>query len=357
MSAPRCGLDRVLGAFAERGDWIPTAVGHAIASQLLDDVVDGGGSCVLADVELDENGQAFLRRAVGPAAMVDLVRILVAGDQDRFAPCTAWPALSALEGARGDSAEVAVAQVRDSLRTHLPPPAPEDELARLVCTVVDSSSGEPDWEALPTRIGPATSIGEAEALPAMPRPTSVAGRPASVARPTSVAGRPASVARPTSVAPSADADPLSAPVPAPPLDIQALTGVPEPAALSDPPAAPPLAEPSERPSEPYAVPPASHEEAERRAMANAGPVLDSIAAEGRARESDPTASGERRVVRHQLPRSDKPVTLTRAPAARRSARASLEGDDVIFAGDDRGYLMWFLVLAALAGAMYLLFYQ
>ena len=71
--------------------------------------------------------------------------------------------------------------------------------------------------------------------------------------------------------------------------------------------------------------------------------------------SDP--SGARPVVRHEVTRAERPVSLPAAPAARRSARPAGEGrDSLIGPADAKISLVWLVVVAVIAGAIYYTFF-
>lgn len=290
------GLDRLVDGYARRGAWIPLAVAHALAEDLAAEVHGGEADLSLQDVEL-RAGRARLRAGPAPSssAVAGVIRRLLGGEGDRELPPSARPLLPVLAAVPPRNRAEAEARIRAALRAHLPPPALPDEIARACAAAAGAPVEEEEaWRAAPTEIGP-----RAEAPPA--------------------------------------------------LDIEALTGVSAPD--TDPPAAPPSeagddwAERARR--------------AERSMTRAAGGILEGIAREGSARPPPDasSSSGERPVVRHQLPRNDPPK-LTRAPAARRSARpGGREGDDAILSGDDRSWVIWALVLAGLTGALYVLFFR
>lgn len=97
------------------------------------------------------------------------------------------------------------------------------------------------------------------------------------------------------------------------------------------------------------------------AYAAAGTEIDRLGREGGIRLDDAgssdgwpavDASGERPVVRRELPRPERPVSVHRAPAARRSARPrSEQGDSILIPADGAGLRSWVIVLLGIGVAV------
>lgn len=353
---PSVRLHDIRASLAERGHPLPVAVTHAVVVALLDAAPGEDAPSVQTELVIDDRGQVHS----GPRAGGDIAKLaveLLGGDGETW-PASAQPLRPVLEAAAAGNGDVDLYRLRLALRRHLVPPAAPDELRR--------------WAEL-ARLR--ENSGSDEAGP----PPSVDGAPTTV---EAVAASPSQALQPESepvVPPLAGSGPLE-----PRTEPEVPSGIPTMPPPSEP--SPSLLEleealeaedraahtellparPDTKPPEPVIAKPsldlpASPEEA--AALRPAGEVLEEIAASGQAREVEPAESGSfspsgRPVVRHELPRSDPPVMVSSAPAARRSARPATDGHDSLLGpGSDRAWMMWLVVLLALAGAMYLLFFS
>jgi hypothetical protein len=314
MTEPE-SLARVIEAHAARGVDLPTAVAHAVLVDLLEAPGSASGALSPADVHVDRRGRAFAAERPTCAAMLPLVSHLLG---PRLPP-DARPMLAVLEDLAGGGLPAEPERVRLALREFLPPPAGPEEVAGWVSAASDEPSDLPTL--LPEDAGPSV-LPTPSIIPEPPRGAQddLDRAPAGADAPIAAALDPpaSGSSPPASAAPSAGAHPER-----PGGMDEARSGRPAP------------------PDPPRDLLP-SPEDAKA-----AGDLLGQVAGEGEAR----------RVVRHEIPRNDPPVSVRSAPAARRSARAGVEGDDAILGpGESRGWWMWAIVLAALAGAMYLLFF-
>lgn len=383
VAIPERSLADVVQTYWDRQQWLPIAVSHSVILDLLDSADTTAGADTGGDVTIDARGRARMQGALSLASWLELVRFVVGGPQGApFLPPSGRPLLAQLdELGRGERA-AAPERLRGLLAQYLGAPAPHDEVA--LCAREGLAAGVD--EELPT-LPPTpvvgldqgeeaqTTIGAAPGhdrsfgailddmfLPPVEAQSSArAAAEAAVVRESEIPPEVAEAARSelmrrSSVPPTSAAEPLVEPSELPHLredppglDVEALVRVPEDRPLApaeqpsivaapppvwdtDPPAAPPLRErtplPDVRPAEP---------------------------APARADQSD---SAHRQVVRrHQIPRSDPPVVLSRAPAARRSAQPATDGNDSLLGpGEERSWLMWAIVLAGLAASMYYLFF-
>ena len=75
-------------------------------------------------------------------------------------------------------------------------------------------------------------------------------------------------------------------------------------------------------------------------------------------EASPSSDPARPVVRHDSARQVRPVSVVTAPAARRSARASVHGSDsLIVPADERKNWIWVVAVGIVAAVVYALFFR
>ena len=286
-------LDRMLEVHADRGDWLPLAVAHSVALDLLQSTAPDPSERTLdiAEVTIEPSGVARAEGAVGFRGVLPVITLMLGADGSGGLPPHACGLLALLEELSAEGAEDdGIERLRWALEEELPPPADRGEVAALA-----------EELTLPTP-EPMDHDSELPTLPPEVSPPRAARRrrpAASEAEPHSSQGRLLGGSNYTAGA--------------------------------------------------YDTPPSPPEEAMAQA---AGSLVTGLAREGSAR-----GTPERPVVRHEVPRTDPPVSVDRAPAARRSAQAAIHGDDSILGpGEDRGWWVWLIVLAGVAGAVYLLFW-
>lgn len=331
--------------FDARGIALPVAVVHAVAADLLDRVEDGAGRALDPhEVTIDPHGRARAPDGTGGDSVVNLV-VAVLG-------AAAPPGARELVAAGGSEPRaISPERVRRLLRRSLSPPAPAREVRAWAESLRETPS---DLPTLPPRKASAPLELEAAAEPERPpleAPPAFEARPATRPRPeASPRERPLEASSPLkALDEEREAAPLSKSFDEEQEAAPSLKALEEELDQVDEKNPTDLlpAQPDVAPDDPRSAEAAKVAEA-------AGVVLADIVGQGEIRGSSPSG---RPVVRHELPRSDPPVTVSSAPAARRSARPGNRGQDSILRpGDDRGWVVWGAVLAALAGAMYLLFF-
>lgn len=364
-------LGEVVDAFSARGIRLPVAVAHAVAVDLLAEPIGAGGALSAEDVRLDAHGRSFAARPVGNVAVIELLSDLL-GVADGDLPPSAGPLLALFDDFREGRLPPQGERIRIALARHLGPPATREEVARLAHT---TSFSEPRLDrsaeseaASPTPVSErltASDVGSwSDAVPDPPPMGDDAGahglderghlasetptlRPAPAADPAF--GRASSVNRSerNAVAPWGGSGMSAAADVGGHDDDRGVDGMGAAYVQTSDVSLPYIAATQDRGS---GITDASYPAPPDR------PASDVRASDVSA--SDLEASGERPVVRLKVPRSDPPVSVRTAPAARRSARPGATGNDAILGpSEERGWIMWVLAVAVVgAGAYFLLFY-
>lgn len=404
-------LERIHTVWADQGQPLPVAVVHSIFEDVLSRSTfsDEARPLRLEDLLVDARGQAFLEVPTRFDALCPLIlETLCQGPLgDNVMPPSVGPFLAALER-NSDLSVQDAEQLRAWMRAYLGPPADHSEVAACVFGTESALSGREDFESgLPSEYHATLPVPEpaddgsqdldamavaAEELVTLPpaaksEPSELPEVSSSVIESLAESDLPEESALPTqiglaeeSAVEAEEEDESELPLAGSPADvIEALSQQEFPnsesvranAPTADEAPATTVGAPSVLPvedSEPPPLPPSGTVlDATPLDSEEPAPVIQADSAVDPRlpppRYSGSTSSGaqsdtsDREVVRHEMGRVDRPVSVPVAPAARRSARPGIEGDDsLLMPAEGRNIWVWAGVLAALAGAMYMLFF-
>lgn len=363
----------VVHAWHARGEPVPVAVVASVFDDVLAGSVqdDGRASLQLEDLRVTPGGAAYLTRPAQLSAVCPLLMEAMGADLlgDQAVPPAAWALFDKLTSDEPSDHPADAEQLRQWLRETLGTPATHEEVRDCVFHAL-MGGGEAPESALevPEAADDDDDVHELETLPphsAAPLPVPDPAAEAAVA--TLPPEREAhdhqlstDVVRERAV--PRDRQPRT--------DVERATHLPEPLPDSlepgpetalpttvdeGPPSAVHAARAEADAPEAALPPDAPEPEAPETAMPM--PLeseLDAASAQPTERADTPS----RPVVRHELPRGPRPVSVVTAPAARRSARSSPHGgDSILVPADQKRGWVWVGVVAAICAAVYFLFFR